>query len=1001
MSFHSKYELQKLVLDGNVKTFEATEKASGRPVYLHLFAGESGRGAELIEKAEGLQQLSESPAGTQPVIEIGDGHDYIATEVLESFQGLETWVESAYEQAQERALDRHEREMRAWIASGNVAAALDSARQGALEFPFDTQFEDVADALSLLVESRRLAEQGNDAESLDRLREAVEIDPGNPLIRGGLLDALTRNAERRVESHPDEAAYLVQQALELDPRNPVALDIRNRLSPEREEFIEWCLTQSEHLLQQGDRRGARAVLDQGIAKYPDETRLFQGRANIEELPANEPQPEAETEIELQSEKSGFSTPRILVRQVHEGMRVAGSAAARLLKEMRRQLPAGAAWLKKFDKGGPFLPVVMGAGIAVIMIFAVWLMSDSRVEAEAPPPILVRAVTFRSDPAGAALSVNSRNCGTSACEVELEPGTHFAEATLTGYRTTIVSFDVDSEGVIEPVVVTLPPLAPLIRVSSDLASGTVELDGEPLGVLEDGEWERQVEGLSLGEHVLKVSASGATASFTFEMAPASLPTLSGLPETRDLSAVVVAGFHSAAKLHSDREITSVQLDGSETGDTATEWNDLGEGAHEIEVKTGGTTRKVEFDSLPSPLLAAFIQSDRNVGGLRIDAAEDGVAIFLNGDKYRRVTRRGRLLIYLYPKTYSVRVEKEGFRPSGEQTVAVRKGEQVALNFTLEPLPTTATLRIRDGAPGTQVLLDGNGSGVLGPDGNLSISNVEPGRHKVVLQKEGFKPREIEREFAANGSVDVSGALENAPGTLRIELTPANADVRLTLRREGESTERTVTNRVLELEAGTYTVSVSSEGFKDHGATIRLAPEETKTARIALKRIAIAQPAGPLFQLSDWEKRGGWLRQDDLLVRTGGNYFLAPLQPQPGVYEFAALVRKGQRLEWVVDFSTRQNHLHFQIGKDYFERSRVTAGRHGEHIRKRYAVDWRDYVIVRIDIRSGAVVTSLREQGNWTEIDRFSGGQLDLSDGQFGFYLPGRRQVGLQRLTFTRP
>ena len=223
----------------------------------------------------------------------------------------------------------------------------------------------------------------------------------------------------------------------------------------------------------------------------------------------------------------------------------------------------------------------------------------------------------------------------------------------------------------------------------------------------------------------------------------------------------------------------------------------------------------------------------------------------------------------------------------------------------------------------------------------------------------------------------------------------------MRREGEDAERTVTNRVLELEAGTYTVSASAQGFNDYGATIRLGPKETKIARINLERVVVTQPTGPLFQLSDWENTGGWLRQDDLLVRTGGDYFLAPLQPEPGVYEFAALVRRGPRLEWVVDFSTRQNHLHFQIGKDYFQRSRVTAGRHGEVARTRHALNWGDYIVVRVDIRSEAVVTSLREQGGWTEVDRFTDDQFDLADGRFGLHLPGRRQIGLRRLTFTRP
>ena len=961
MSYHTKYELDKLVHDGPVKTFQAKEIASGKPVFLHLFSGGEGRGADLLEKALVLQQLSGSTAGEQPIVEIGEQRDYVATEVLESFQGLETWVDAAYEQAQAQAKDRRRREMRTWIASGNVAAALEATRHGAEAFPDEPRFADVGAALGLLVESRRLAEQGKHAECVDLLRQAAEIDPGNPLVRGGLLEVLTKNAEALEQTEPQEA---------------------------------------ERLEQQDDRHGAEALLEQGLTKYPDEKRLRQrGTSHAEPPPPAMATPPAGPP-EPKPQHQGLSTPKVLGKQARQGARVAAKTARLLVGKLRERLPALAASLSKLDRRGPLIPATLGAGIAAVLIPLIWLFGDFGVEADIPPLVIAYTVALSSSPAGATLSIDGEQCGMSNCDVELAPGTHFAKATLPGYRSTIVPFDVGQDDDAEPVVLALSPLPPTIRISSDLASGTVELDGEPIGDLEEGEFERQLGDLSPGEHVLTVSERGATASVTFEMAPASIPILRGPPETRDLRSVVVAGFSSLAKVYSDREITSVQLDGRDIeGDAVTELHDLAPGTHELAITAGGNTRKVDFDSLESPVLATFIQSDRNVGGLRIDTGEDGVSVYLNGEKYRRETRRGRLLIYLYPKTYSVRVEKDGFRPSKEQTVEVRKGERVALDFKLEPLPTTATLRIRNSVPGAQVLLDEKGVGVIGPDGTLSVSNVTPGKRKIVLRKEKFEPREIEREFVANGSVEISGALESALGTLRVELTPADADARLTLRREGENTDRPISDLVLRLEAGTYTVSASAAGFKDYGATLRLGVDETKTARIVLERIIVANPTGPSFQLADWEKAGGWFREGDLIVRTGGDYFLAPFQPEPGVFEFAAIVRRGRRLEWAVDFHTKQDHLHYQIGKDYFERSKVTAGRRSENVRERHAASWGDYIAVRIDIRSGAITTSLYEQDKWTEIDRYTKDGVDLSDGRFGLYLPGRRQIGVRRLTFT--
>ena len=105
----------------------------------------------------------------------------------------------------------------------------------------------------------------------------------------------------------------------------------------------------------------------------------------------------------------------------------------------------------------------------------------------------------------------------------------------------------------------------------------------------------------------------------------------------------------AKVYSDREITSVQLDGRDIeGDAVTELHDLAPGTHELAITAGGNTRKVDFDSLESPVLATFIQSDRNVRGLRIDTGEDGVSVYLNGEKYRRETKQMSRTIGMTPE-----------------------------------------------------------------------------------------------------------------------------------------------------------------------------------------------------------------------------------------------------------------------------------------------------------------------------------------------------------------
>lgn len=78
MSFYRKYELLKLIRDGEAKTFQAKERATGKAVLLHL-----------------LQGVWEAPGDVPGVVERGEfaGQRYVVTEAVEPFPGLREWWE--------------------------------------------------------------------------------------------------------------------------------------------------------------------------------------------------------------------------------------------------------------------------------------------------------------------------------------------------------------------------------------------------------------------------------------------------------------------------------------------------------------------------------------------------------------------------------------------------------------------------------------------------------------------------------------------------------------------------------------------------------------------------------------------------------------------------------------------------------------------------------------------------------------------------------------------
>ena len=90
MSFYRKYELERLIADGEAKTFRAVESATGRTVFLHLF----NPGGQALLSALKAKLAGPDGKPVPPLIEIGEfaGSPYAVTEDCEAFPGLREWV---------------------------------------------------------------------------------------------------------------------------------------------------------------------------------------------------------------------------------------------------------------------------------------------------------------------------------------------------------------------------------------------------------------------------------------------------------------------------------------------------------------------------------------------------------------------------------------------------------------------------------------------------------------------------------------------------------------------------------------------------------------------------------------------------------------------------------------------------------------------------------------------------------------------------------------------
>lgn len=649
----------------------------------------------------------------------------------------------------------------------------------------------------------------------------------------------------------------------------------------------------------------------------------------------------------------------------------------------------------------YVVAASGSALALVVLIAVGIsaLRSGPVEEPAVGPVVFKTF-LQAAPGGASLTIDGELCGTSFCEVPLEAGSHRLDARLKGYRTASASFELQPDGPPDPspVVLILQPWPISFEITSDLASGKISLDGQEAGELEDGSF--VLPDIEPGEHLVELRSGGLTASVPFEVELGAEPRILAGASARSLRFIAVTGLGAEASAWGGSEGDPVTLDGEDIGPMVADGMrllGLSSGSHEVTVGSGRERVALSFEAGEEPAIRLFLRSDRNVGGLRISTNEDEVSVYINGTLYRRKTRRGAVTIYLVPRSYAIRVEKDGFISPPEQTASIKKGERTVLNFELQPSPRISSLVVKNGTPGAEVLLDGELLGLVGSDGRFRAPSLSPGKRKVLVRMRDHETKTWDKDFAAGETLEIDGRLAAVTGTLRIELTPPEADVSMTLRREGEQRDRNITDRSLTLTEGVYTVTATAEGFQDYAATLRVEPNAVRTARIVLARKAVPKRRRTL-SLDDWVAKGDWRLQGKLAVRRGGGFVVAPRSGGAGSYQFTALLQAGRRLEWAVGFVDEKNYVLYQIDKKNFVRIPVVNGKKLDAVRVPHGVNRDEFLNVEVEVTAaGALIHRMFRTGAWQEVDSFAEAP-NAVNGAFAFRIPSRDQVALTLFDF---
>lgn len=918
-------------------------------------------------------------------------------------------------------------------------------------------------AVELLERAREASECGAVRQSLELLHEARDFDPRNSVIRTVLVNTLLVHARNLVDTDCEAADAAVQEVLQLTPNHMQAQSLASQIADKkREDFISWCLTQARRLQTDGDIPGALAVAAQGLASYPNEPRLQKLQAVLQRAEAERPAPTSTFEAREATKQSLLPTPPSMPAgtppappfpapgsPTPESPGIVPPSGIFSLGATELALPPPAAppppgSSSGFGAASPAPPpprqpentsppapappaalpppvrprldhrqvvlTIGGAAAVVLLVAGGLIFSRSQNKPKTPPPARPAAVakvvvSVHSSQPGAELSVNGQVCGQSICRLDLAPGDYVAEARLPGYEPATASFSVNNvQNSALDVNLTLHQTPPLVTVSTDLASGRVLLDQAPAGQMQGGELD--IATLTPGRHTLSLEGGAFRAAVALDISDSDLPKLAGPIQTQGMRGLVVVHSGREARVYGSEAGSQVSLDGKAAGLLAADGlqiRDLPPGSHELVLQSPAKeTSKVVFESGPSTSIFASLLTNQNLAVLNISTSDDGVDIYINGEKYRRQTKNGALRIYLPPKSYSVRAQKDGFAPSADQTVELRAGQEAKVDVRLMPLK--AALLIHRGVPGSDVLLDGTSIGAIGANGEFSMPNLTPGRHSVSLKHDRYKPIQSDQVFIVGKPVELDGALQSTFGTLKIELSPGNVDARVKLRREGDQHDQDVSKDAsLSLPEGSYTVTASAPRYQDATASVHIAGSKTAVAALTLKRIevpAAKAPPPPGFDLDDWRKTGDWTQATGMLTHKGEEFVISPIDFGPGSIQFTAGLFHGKHLEWILAYRDRKNYLLVQVDDNNFSRYEVSDGKKSPVLKVPLGFKRTGFIHVSITITPTGISHSItHDQEPWRVIDQWERPSAPVS-GKFGFHMASRNdEIAISAFRYT--
>ena len=951
------------------------------------------------------------------------------------YPGLDLEVERVTrrreQQARGEARARFVEEFERHTEGGDHESALAAIRRGLAEFPAEPELlqleklaqqgiERAQQAHHLLAEAGTLFASGQFDAGIEKLSEARRLDERNFEVRSALLTRLVERGRALLESDWHAAAGYAARAVELDPGDQAARSLQVLIDDvRREETLKEVLGKAREQQAVGQLQEAIGEVERGLSLYPAEPRLVQlhstlTRAFLETERRQNRARDLERMQEIVAAVERSSLPGELDILLQQGRTLAApyrgdSEFARLIDGLERrhatvsrarpraaaaaaaappvpQVPpaeaaAGIATRVMGSEEAPAAPPTvvipppapaeapkapqppapkppapprrpssktpLYAGIGVLAValvggLAFWALSGNG-GGGGPLPAAPVVVSIRTDPPGASIRIGDRDCGKTNSRLQLVPGDYQVQLSLDGFEPETASLKIAAGAVAPELERTLRPSPVALQILTDLRAAKVILDDRPPEEVPASGFV-SIADVPPGAHILKVEGARGSATLQFRTAPGSIPVFEGSTAAKDVQAVFIGSYRDQAVVRSNIADGKLRIDGAEsgtlTGGTA-QLQGVAAGSHEMTIGEGDNSWKRSFEAGARPLIAAYVGSNANVGILAVQVAGiDGARVLIDG-KERGVTKGGVFRINLEPKDYQLVVQGEGYMPVPPRVVSIKRGSMQRETFELAKRPEVAPIPAPIPGPTTMT-----------PAPKLS-------------------------------------------GILRLEVTPANAEVTVT--RTGEPKGQPWHGPAMTLPEGSYTVSARAAGHIDKSEVVQVQAAVPASLKIALQQSLVTREMTP----ADWEK--SWAKEGDWYVREEAGANLYKVTPPVGTFQFTLRPRESgrnflanPRIQFVLNYVDERNHTLFEIDKDDYRRFVVRNGARREVVKRPLRSRDRNYAVTLVVEPNHFVLRVRTDDGAPAKVDEAS--DADYGTGRFGFMLPGKERLYLANFSF---